>query len=372
MPSQNDRAVDLESRTIRKSDYVPCAEAFVDTRLPGREGKLNYCIIGPGVAENEKQVVNLTEPHGFNVGGVSLPTGKINSLHSHTTAEVFLVFRGEWRFFWGYEGDDGEAVLGPGDVITIPTGTFRAFESVGSDDNFMLSFLGEDDPGFVTWANDVIEGAAEFGFYLRPDSSLVDTTAGDPLPPREELQQPLSEAELLRYNRTSPAEMLARVYNVRRFDGHTAAFSDTALPGGAKQYHALIGEGCHEAPIKAHVLNPHSFSLGAIVAEPGNGLLPYRCVVKQVLVVGEGTWEVTLGEGDGAQRVEVSAEDTVSLPANEWRSVRNVGAEEGVLYIASAGDLKIDQAIPRSRRNSRQRAARSPSSKTGGNTWPGI
>ncbi len=91
----------LAQRVVRKSDYVPCEEAFVDTRLLGREGKLTYCIISPGVTENEKQVVNIHELHGFNVGGVSLPTGKINSLHSHTTVEVFIIFRGDWRFFWG-------------------------------------------------------------------------------------------------------------------------------------------------------------------------------------------------------------------------------------------------------------------------------
>lgn len=343
MAKQQATRAEYQSRVIRKSDYVPCAEAFVDARLPGREGKLNYCIIGPGVAENEKQVVNLTEPHGFNVGGVSLPTGKINSLHSHTTAEVFIIMRGDWRFFWGYDGSDGEAVLSPGDVITIPTGSFRAFESVGSDDNFMLSFLGEDDPGHVTWANDVIEGAAEFGFYLRKDSSLVDTAAGDSMPPADELLQPLSKEQLLQYNRTSLAEMQARVYNVVKFSGHDAAFRDTVLPGGAKQYHALIGEGYHEVgEIKSHVLNPHSFSLGAITCEPGNGFLRHKYNVKQVLVVGEGSWEVTFGEEGGAEVFEVSAEDTVSVPAGVWCAIKNVGSDVGVLYMASAGNLKVD------------------------------
>lgn len=342
MTDASSNTLTLTQRVVRKTDYVPCAEAFVDTRLPGREGKMNYCIIGPGVAENEKQVVNIVEPHGFNVGGVSLPTGKINSLHSHTTAEVFVIFRGEWRFFWGYDGNDGEAILKPGDVISIPTGTFRAFESVGTDDNFMLSFLGEDDPGFVTWANDVIEGAAEFGFYLRHDSSLVDVNSGDEMPAEVELMKPLSQAELLQYNRTSLGEMSARVYNVRNFEGHDGAFRDTTLPGGKKAYHALIGEGCHEVgDIKAHVLNPHSFSLGAVVATPGNGFLRHKYDVKQVLVIGEGQWKITMGP-EGAEEVfEVGPEDTISVPASTYRSIENIGSEEGVLYMASSGDLKV-------------------------------
>ncbi|MEM1188404.1 MAG: cupin domain-containing protein [Pseudomonadota bacterium] len=333
---------DLASRVVRREDYIPCDEAFVDTRLPGREGKQNYCIIGPGVAENEKQVVHIAEPHGFNVGGVSLPTGKLNSLHSHTTAEVFLVCRGSWRFFWGYDGQDGDAVLEPGDVISVPTGTFRGFESVGSDDNFMMSFLGEDDPGFVTWANDVIEGAAEFGFYLRKDSSLVDTTRGDAMPPDEDLLQPLSEAQLLRYNRTSIAEMAARVVNVERATGYTHAFSDCELSGGHKSYFPIIGEGCHESgDFRSPILNPHSFSLGAIEAVPGGGFLRHSYDVKQVFVIGSGRWRVTLEDGDAAASFEVGAEDTISVPAGSWRTVENIGDSNGVLYLASAGDLRV-------------------------------
>ena len=336
------QSTSLAHRVVRRSDYTPCEEAFVDTRLPGREGKQNYCIIGPGVAENDKQVVHIAEPHGFNVGGVSLPTGKINSLHSHTTAEVFLVCRGEWRFFWGSDGQDGDAVLTPGDLISVPTGTFRAFESVGSDDNFMLSWLGEDDPGHVTWANDVIEGAAEYGFYLRKDSSLVDLNAGDEMPPASELLQPLSEAELLRFNRTSPAEMAARVCNVDRLQGVEDAFSDCWLRGGAKTYYPLIGEGCHErGELQAHILNPHSFSLGAIVAQPGNGFLAHRFGVKQVLVIGEGEWQIGMGE-ERLESFSVGPEDTISVPAAHWRELRNVGDTRGVVYIATAGDLHAD------------------------------
>ena len=330
----------LAARVVRRQDYIPCEEAFVDTRLPGREGKLNYCIIGPGVAENEKQVVHIAEPHGFNVGGVSLPTGKINSLHSHTTAEVFLIYRGSWRFFWGYDGKDGEAILNPGDIISVPTGTFRAFESVGSDDNFMLSFLGEDDPGHVTWANDVIEGAAEYGFYLRHDSSLVDTTKGDPLPDASELLRPLSETELLRYNRTSPAEMAARVINLETLPSLNDAFADCGLPGGHKTYFPIIGEGCHErGELAAPILNPHSFTLAGVAAEAGGGFLRHRYERKQVLVVGEGSWLITMDNGSGEEQFEIGPEDTVSIPAGAWRSLQNTGESRGVAYLATSGDL---------------------------------
>jgi quercetin dioxygenase-like cupin family protein len=333
------QTIPLAQRVVRKSDYIPCAEAFVDTRLYNRDGKLNYCIIGPGVAENSKQHVHISEPHGFNVGGVSLPTGKYNSLHSHLTAEVFLVMRGSWRFFWGHDGTDGETVLSPGDVISVPTGCFRAFESVGSDDNFMISWLGEDDPGCVTWENAVVEGAAEFGFYLTHDSRLIDTKGGDALPPAEQLMQPLSEAQLLKFNRVSPLEMAARVYNVNDYPGHTGLFADEQRSGGHKRFHAIIGETFAEQSTKSHILNPHSFSLAAICAEQHNGMLLHQIDQKQVLTVLDGTWEVTIEHAGESLTVSLTSEDTVSVPANAVRSYKNISERQGTIFVATSGDL---------------------------------
>ena len=48
---------------------------------------------------------------GGNIGAAGQPPKCRNSLHSHTTAEVFFVLKGRWRFFWGRWGDAGEVVL---------------------------------------------------------------------------------------------------------------------------------------------------------------------------------------------------------------------------------------------------------------------
>ena len=57
--------------------------------------KENYSIIGPGVTQSAQQVVNLREPHGFNIGAAAMPDGVVNNLHLHFTAEVFLKL--EWN-----------------------------------------------------------------------------------------------------------------------------------------------------------------------------------------------------------------------------------------------------------------------------------
>ena len=136
---------DAEQRLIRRSQYVSCPVAFIDCKKPGSHLKQNYSMIGPGVTTSTDQVVNLREPHGFNIGAAAMPHGITNNLHIHFTAEVFLVFKGEWKFRWGPNGDDGELVGKAGDIASIPTWIFRGFTNVGPNDGFIFTALGGDD-----------------------------------------------------------------------------------------------------------------------------------------------------------------------------------------------------------------------------------
>ena len=132
----------IEARIVRYADLRPCFNAFIDTRSPGSEAKENFTIIGPGVSENPQQYVHIAEPHGFNIGGARQPPGCVNSQHSHDTAEVFVVHTGQWRFDLGEHGDDAQVFIGPGDVISIPTQTFRGFTNVGDEPGYLFAVLG--------------------------------------------------------------------------------------------------------------------------------------------------------------------------------------------------------------------------------------
>ena len=172
----------LEQRIVRYGDLRPCYNAFIDTRSPGSEAKENFTIIGPGVSENPEQYVHITAPHGFNIGGARQPPGCVNSQHSHDTAEVFVVHSGHWRFDLGERGDDAQVMIGPGDVISIPTKTFRGFTNVGQDSGFLFAVLGQDNPGRVLWAPDVFEMAQQHGLVLLETGQLIDTVAGQQVP----------------------------------------------------------------------------------------------------------------------------------------------------------------------------------------------
>ncbi len=170
-------------QVVRHGEFVPCKTAFIDTHTPGSDQKENFTIIGGGVSESPDQHVHIVDTPGFNIGAAGQPPHCRNSLHSHRTAEVFIVLRGRWRFFWGRSGDAGDVVLEEGDIFNIPTGIFRGFQNVGSCHGMLLAILGGDDAGGgVTWAPQVIEDARNHGLILGDDGRLYDLTRDESLP----------------------------------------------------------------------------------------------------------------------------------------------------------------------------------------------
>ena len=253
----------MEARVVRYGDLRPCYNAFIDTRTPGSEAKENFTIIGPGVSENPEQYVHIAEPHGFNIGGARQPPGCVNSQHSHDTAESFVAHTGVWRFDLGEFGDDAQVMLYPGDVISIPTRTFRGFTNIsqGTEPGFLFGLLGQDDPGRVTWAPDVFEMAREYGLVLLEDGSLIDTAKGQSIPADKRAMPPTSTeqvAALVRYTQ-SQAEALV----VRAADAPVRIIGEGAPLGWDHGYtlDRLVDPDEFATPDRAEVLFVHTGAL---------------------------------------------------------------------------------------------------------------
>ena len=157
---------DARRRHVRATDLVPCALAFIDCKKPGSHLKQNFSVIGAGVTQSADQVVNLTDPHGFQLGAAGMPGGITNNLHIHYTAEVFMVFEGNWVFRWGDKGKDGEIPGGPMTIVSVPTWIFRGFSNTGTGTKPEMVFtaLGGDDTGGIIWHPEIVKEAA----HLRP------------------------------------------------------------------------------------------------------------------------------------------------------------------------------------------------------------
>ncbi len=328
-------------RTIRRSDFVSCNQAFIDCRTPGSDRKENYAMIGPGVSQSADQVVNLREPHGYNIGAAAMPNGITNNLHLHFTAEVFYCFRGEFLLRWGADGKDGELVLREGDIASIPTWIFRGFTNIGPDDGWLFTSLGHDDTGGIIWGPSVLREAEGHGLFLTADNQLIDTLAGDELPEDTELVRPMPEEQIAELRRYTAEEMRRRVATTADLEFSQAPFLDSALPGGGAHLALVVGYGMtedrHQEP---RVFNPHGHNVAWLRAEPGQGMLAHRHAETQVLLVKDGEWEVTLNLHDEVT-VRLGPWDMLSVPRGAWRALRNTGDDTATMLVINGGDGRV-------------------------------
>jgi len=325
----------LRERLVRYDELQPCTNAFIDARSPGSDKKENFTIIGPGVAENPHQHVHITEPHGFNIGAARQPPGCTNSLHSHTTAEVFVIHTGRWRFFWGEHGDAGEVFLEPGDTISIPTDVFRGFENVGEELGFMFAVLGGDDPGRVHWAPHVIEKASGFGLVLLENGRLIDTTEGEQLPEDAAVVRPSSPGEIAHIRTPSLAEMESNV--ARGADLEPLAGS--TLSSDAVRESLVIGNGDKdEGPARIRAV--HQFAVRRLAFDAGASTPFYVRSGPEVLLVqrGEVAWRNRAGD-----EVILKQGDTLTVPRGMPRQLQAGTGAEVFLVTTTPAILSADE-----------------------------
>ena len=317
----------LLERLVRYEELRPCRTAFIDTRTPGSDQKENFTIISPGVAENPDQHVHITLPHGFNIGGARQPPHCLNSQHSHLTAEVFMVHSGTWAFRSGADAEDGEVILNPGDVISLPTDVFRGFENIGQSSGFLFAVLGGDDPGRVLWAPQVFDLAEEHGLVLMEDGSLHDTLALGPIPEGSK-PMPRTTAEQVAEHRDIDAAGLREIIiRTRKFNWS----KETMLSNfeGVEEV-ALLGPVNEAESIpEGHLSWKHGFVLRALRLAPGASIPAHIRREEEVIFVQQGECQV---EVDGT-RLQLAPGDTFTTPIGSERAFSNPAPKTCIIYI---------------------------------------
>ncbi|AKT50251.1 hypothetical protein [Arsenicicoccus sp. oral taxon 190] len=340
-------AEEVERRTIRRGALVSCNNAFIDCRTPGSDKKENYALIGSGVSQNDGQLINLQEDHGYNIGAAAMPNGVTNSLHMHFTAEVFFNFRGEWLFRWGRGGQEGEYLSHEGDIVTVPTWIFRGFTNAGQDDGWLFTALGQANTGGIIWGPSVLQEAEGHGLYLTADNRLIDTVAGDEIPEDVDLIRPLPQDIIDEMRTYTSEQMRRRVVTAADRQWSTAPFLCSLLPGGGAELAPVIGYGMAEdRNVEPPVANPHSFNVAWLRAHVGEGMLEHWHGETQVLIVRTGRWRVTLNLGDQAETVVLEPHDTFSVPVGSWRRFEVVEASDdeeryAEMVVVNGGDGRV-------------------------------
>ncbi|MBU0438747.1 hypothetical protein CW746_07755 [Staphylococcus succinus] len=164
---------------------------FIDSIVPGHN-RLNYAFIGDTASENENYNPAITHPHGFQIGMVKAPKGNGPAFHTHEYIETFFVLTGKWRFYWGNSADEveGEVILEPWDMISLPPYMYRGFENIEDEDAWVFSILEQHDvfdrPDPI-WDPKVVKKGEEYNFSVNEKGKMI--------PPEnfEELEKKMAE-----------------------------------------------------------------------------------------------------------------------------------------------------------------------------------
>ena len=309
-------------RIAKFNELIPSTLPFVEGRLEGHKERKNYSIVGPGVAEDSEQSVKISKAHGYNLGAVSANPKNGSGLHSHTTAEVFLIYSGKWRFYWGEDGKN-EIILGKGDIISMPTNMFRGFENAGDEEGLIFVVLGNDDPGIITWIPKVLINAKETGLALLDDNSLIDLKKNK-IPTGKKLLEPISNDQLQKFDNYSLNEIEKFIC---RFDNQSKFHND--LNNGIKLIQIIGNQFCNQS---YNPLIDQNTGFNLSILKSKNGQIKDLIFTKPTIMFSQkGLWKIKI-ENDV---FEINSKDTFSAPLNTKLSISIENIEDCYLNCVS-------------------------------------
>ena len=309
-------------RIAKFNELIPSTLPFVEGRLEGHKERKNYSIVGPGVAEDSEQSVKISKAHGYNLGAVSANPKNGSGLHSHTTAEVFLIYSGKWKFYWGVDGKN-EIILGKGDIISMPTNMFRGFENAGDEEGLIFVVLGNDNPGIITWIPKVLISAKETGLALLDDNSLIDLKKNK-IPTGKKLLEPISNDQLQKFDNYSLNEIEKFIC---RFDNQSKFQND--LDGGIKLIQIIGNQFCNQS---YNPLIDQNTGFNLSILKSKNGQIKDLIFTKPTIMFSQkGLWKIKI-ENDV---FEINSKDTFSVPLNTRLSISVENIEDCYLNCVS-------------------------------------
>ena len=308
----------MNNRLAKFEDLVPSTLPFVEGKLEGHKERKNYSIVGPGVAEDSKQFVKIAMPHSFNLGAVSALPKNGSGLHSHTTAEVFIIYSGKWRFYWGAEGKD-ETILSAGDIISMPTNMFRGFENAGNKEGLIFVVLGGDDPGIITWVPSVLEKAKQTGMALLNDNSLIDLSISD-IPKNKSLLEPISSEEIKKFDN----------YKLNELEKYICKFSERISHENKINENfnliQVLGDTFQDKRVNPVINQNTGFNLSILKSKKGK-LENLKFSKPTIMFSQKGSWQIKIDDF----LMKLNPRDTISIPINSQVNIEIDDDEDSLL-----------------------------------------
>ncbi len=308
----------MNLKLAKFSDLVPSKLPFVEGKLEGHKNRKNYSIVGPGVAEDISQSIKISAPHSFNLGAVSAMPRNGSGLHSHTTAEVFIIFSGKWRFYWGNEGKD-ETILSAGDIISMPTNMFRGFENADDHEGTMFVVLGGDDPGIITWLPSVLEKAKKTGMVLLNDNTLIDLSKNN-IPKDKTLLNPISSEEIKKFDNYNLSEIEKFICKFSNRTNHEVKLNENF------RITQIIGNHFQNKNFSPIINQNTGFNLSILKSKKGR-INNLKFSKPTVMFSQIGSWQIQIDDFE----INLNPKDTISIPINSNVNVSINSTQESLL-----------------------------------------
>ena len=308
----------MNLKLAKFSDLVPSKLPFVEGKLEGHKNRKNYSIVGPGVAEDTSQSIKISTPHSFNLGAVSAMPRNGSGLHSHTTAEVFIIFSGKWRFYWGNEGKY-ETILSAGDIISMPTNMFRGFENAGDQEGTMFVVLGGDDPGIITWLPSVLEKAKTTGMALLNDNTLIDLSKNN-IPKDKTLLSPISSEEIKKFDNYNLSEIEKFICKFSKRTNYEVKLNENF------KITQMIGNHFQNKTFSPIINQNTGFNLSILKSKKGK-INNLKFSKPTVMFSQIGSWHIQIEDFE----VNLNSKDTISIPINSNVNISIDSKEESLL-----------------------------------------
>jgi hypothetical protein len=163
------------------------------------------------------------------------------------------------------------------------------------------------------------------------------------IPAGTQLFKPMSPQEIAQLRVWPAHEMLGRIVRFADLRWSTHGLLDSVLPGSGAQMASVVGLGMTEdRNLQAPVANAHGVSIEWLRLPAGGSVSRHLLSEKQVLIAKRGQLEASVETSEGPVAHTLvgtpTSWDTISLPADCWRTLRNTGEGEALAVVMTAGD----------------------------------
>lgn len=328
----------LSKLLVRYADLVPDGAAFMANPEVASADPREVSIVDETTAHRVERSGPAGFPRDLAVVGLRQSVGGAAAPKFSAVAEAVIAHIGRWRIALGPNGENAHVDLQPGDVVSVPAGTYRRLEKLDDAPGFLFIVRGSGVESAATVVSAVFACSLEAAPHLLTGGRWIDTSDGLPV-----LKEAARDAEVTAAAMASPeVPGGGALCDCVAFATTLAANPGSPLAANGVEEAAVIAprptrDRFSPGPIKGWW--PHGFSLRYLTLTSGGYVPMHSRGEWEILLLQEGTLEVSWADGE----VMMGAGDTLTVPTGRVHALRNTTSGRTRVFAVRGSE---DPAMP--------------------------